>query len=170
MKKHENHNAMLAARWIDQRLHEMVTHWQPTMQAISDAHRETASVTAGDPRGFTQTRQMLAGDIARMRGDMIRDADKLLDLRQKIAPQSGVFPQVPPIVVAELRRLRGLHAEYLEERYAEEQWFDRALDYHFECTRCEHDGDVRPSPSDYGLDQGGHSTDDERDDDTGGYE
>jgi hypothetical protein len=29
---------------------------------------------------------------------------------------------------------------------------------------------VRPSPSDYGLDQGGHSTDDERDDDTGGHE
>lgn len=152
MRNSVNANALYAARWIDQRLHELVIHWQPTMEAISDTHRELASATASDPRDFKWARGALAARIAQMRGDMIHDAEQLLDLRQKITPPAGMFPQTPPAVVAELRRLRQLHDEHLEERYAEEKWFQNALDYHFEGIRCERDGDVLPNPADYDLD------------------
>lgn len=150
--KNNNTAALHAARWVDQRLRELVMRWQPTMEAISDAHREVAQAIATDPRDFQWKRQLLAGEIARMRGDMLRDADNLLKLRRKIAPLSGLFPHAPPVVLAELRRLQQTHNQYLAEREAEEQWFDNAWDYAQECARCEHDGDVRPNPAEYGLD------------------
>jgi hypothetical protein len=152
-KKNEmSRTALYAARWIDQRLRELVGHWRPTMEAISDAHRECAKETATDPRDFQNKRQLLAGEIARMRGDMLRDADGLLKLRRKIAPASGAFPQEPPEVLAELKRLRRAHDEYLAEQRAADEWFENAFEYSRECARCEHDGDVLPNPAHYGLD------------------
>jgi hypothetical protein len=152
MKNEKTKAASYAARWIDQRLRELVIHWQPTMEAISDAHRETACITADDPREFKRARETLAGEVARMRGEMIREAEKLLELRRKIAPRVGAFPCEPADVTGELKRLRLLHDAYLKERYAEEEWFDNALEYSVERARCERDGDVPPNPADYGLD------------------
>ena len=151
MTRINNAAALYAARWIDRRLRELVMHWQPTMEAISDAHRETVSVTADGPRDFKRAREVLAGDIARMRGEMIREAEKLLALRRKITPRGSVFPHEPPEVLAELKRLRQMHDEYLRERHAEEEWFENAWEYSLERARCEHDGDVLPNPAHYGL-------------------
>ncbi|NQW47866.1 MAG: hypothetical protein HQ464_08870 [Planctomycetes bacterium] len=148
----KNTAALYAARWVDQRLRELVVHWRPTMEAISEAHREVAQATATDPRDFMFKRRLLATEIAQMRGDMLREADKLLKLRQKVTPQAGAFPQEPPEVLAELKRLRRAHDEYLAERRADEEWFDNVWDYSMECSRCQHDGDVMPNPADYGLD------------------
>jgi hypothetical protein len=161
MTRINNTAALYAARWIDRRLRELVMHWQPTMEAISDAHRETVSVTADDPRDFKCARAILAGDIARMRGEMIREAEKLLALRRKITPRGSVFPQEPPEVLAELKRLRRLHDEYLREWEAEEEWFENAWEYSLERARCEHDGDVLPNPADYGLGPASGGTGDE---------
>jgi hypothetical protein len=122
------------------------------MEAISEAHREVAKATATDPRDFQAKRQLLAGQIARMRGRMIDEAEALLKLRQAIAPRAGALPQEPRDVLGELERLRRAHKAYLDERYAEEEWFENALEYSIEKSRCEHDGDVLPNPADYGLD------------------
>lgn len=148
----KNTAALYAARWVDQRLRELVVHWRPTMEAISEAHREVAQATATDPRDLMFKRQLLATEIAQMRGDMLREADKLLKLRQKVTPRAGAFPQEPPEVLAELKRLRRAHDEYLAERRADEEWFDNVWDYSMERSRCQHDGDVMPNPTDYGLD------------------
>lgn len=148
----KNTAALYAARWVDQRLRELVVHWRPTMEAISEAHREVAQATATDPRDLMFKRRLLATEIAQMRGDMLREADKLLKLRQKVTPQAGAFPQEPPEVLAELKRLRRAHDEYLAERRADGEWFDNVWDYSMECSRCQHDGDVMPNPADYGLD------------------
>jgi hypothetical protein len=147
-----NTTALYAARWIDQRLRELVLHWQPTMEAISEAHREVAKATATDPRDFHGKRNLLAGEIARMRGRMIDEADSLLKLRQEIAPRTEAFPREPRDVRGELERLRRVHKAYLAERYAEDEWFDNWLEYSIESARCEHDGDVLPNPAEYGLD------------------
>jgi len=152
-KKNEmNRTALFAARWIDQRLRELVGHWRPTMEAISDAHREWAKETATDPRDFQNKRQLLAAEIAQMRGDTLRDADRLLKLRRKIAQRCVAFPQEPPEVLDELKRLRKAHDEHLAERRAADEWFENAWEYSLECSRCQHDGDVMPNPADYGLD------------------
>jgi hypothetical protein len=145
-------SALYAARWIDQRLRELVMHWEPTMKAIGEAHREAAQATATDPRDFQSKRQVLSAEISDMRGAMLREAKKLVGLRGKITPRTGVFPQVPPDVEAELKRLQQKHDAYLAERYAEEEWFDNAFEYSLECARCQNDGDVLPNPADYGLD------------------
>lgn len=161
MTRINNAAALYAARWIDRRLRELVMHWQPTMEAISDAHRESVSITADDPRDFKRAREVLAGEIARTRGEVIGAAEMLLSLRRKITPRGSVFPQEPPEVLAELKRLRRMHDEYLRERYAEEEWFDNAWEYSLERARCEHDGDVLPNPADYGLGPASGGTGDE---------
>lgn len=154
MSSLNNPEALHAARWIDQRLRELVMHFQPMAEAISEGHRETAGPAAAGPRQFQRERELLAVTIRDMRGRMIHEADSLLTLRRKLAARCSVFPQEPPEIVGELAELRRMHEAQMKKLAEEWDWFDRAYEYHVECSRCDHDGDVRPPRATYGLDDG----------------
>lgn len=154
MSKLNNPQSLYAARWIDQRLREIVMHFQPMAEAISDGHRETAAPSKTDPRQFQRERGLLAAKIRDMRGRVIHEADDLLSLRRKLAARCAVFPQEPPEIMGELAAMRRTHEAQMAKLAEELDWFDRAYEYHVECSRCDHDGDERPSPADYGLKDG----------------
>lgn len=154
MSKLNNHQSLYAARWIDQRLREIVMHFQPMAEAISDGHRETAAPNKTDPRQFQRERELLAAKIRGMRGRAINEADDLLSLRRTLAAKCSVFPKEPPEIMAQLARMRCSHEAEMAKLAEEWDWLERAYDYHVECSRCDHDGDERPSPADYGLEDG----------------
>jgi hypothetical protein len=146
--------ALYAARWIDQRLREVVLHFQPTAEAISEAHRTLAPEgSAAGPHGFRRERQLLAVKIRDMRGRVISEADSLIKIRRQISAGATPFPKEPPDVIGELERIRRKHNADMEKLAAECDWFERSFEYHVECQRCDHDGDVRPSLASYGLEQ-----------------
>lgn len=151
MSKLNNPEALHATRWIDQRLREIVMHFQPMAKAVSDGHRETAAPAKTDPRQFQRERELLAVKIRGMRGRAIHEADDLLALRRQLAARCRMFPQEPLEIIGELAEMRRTHEAQMEKLAEEWDWFERAYEYHVECSRCDHDGDVRPSPVAYGL-------------------
>lgn len=154
MSKSKNPEALYATRWIDQRLREIVMHFQPMAEAISEGHREAAVPATADARQFQRERELLAGKIRDMRGRAIHEADALLALRRTLAARCIVFPQEPPEIVGELAELRRIHEAQMAKLAEEWDWFERAYEYQVECSRCDHDGDERPSPAAYGLEPG----------------
>ncbi len=161
MSKLNNPQALYAVRWIDQRLREIVMHFQPMAEAISDGHRETAAPAKTDPRQFQRERHLLAVEIRDMRGRVIREADDLLSLRRKLTARCTVLQQEPPEIMGELADMRRTHEAQMAKLAEELDWFERAYEYHVECSRCDHDRDERPSSADYGVEDGeGNEADD----------
>lgn len=147
--------AMFAARWIDQRLREVVTHYRPMADAVDDAFHERHPPGSLGKTERQRARQKLAGRFCDARARALAEADSLLSMRGQLAPHPDALPAVPADVLGELRRMRREHEEYMAKLAAELDWIDRAVEYSREVARAGRDGDTPPNPRDYGVGDGG---------------
>jgi len=157
----KNPAALLAARWIDQRLSELVGHFTPLVTAVADAFDERHPPGSLDSVDRRRKRQLVAADFATMREATVREVDRLLKLRQGLAERPADVPPVPGRVLSKLAELRAAHESWREQQAAELRRFEDELEYAQECSRCLHDGDERPSRAEYGLDDDEHVAEDD---------
>lgn len=138
--------AFLAARWIIQRLRELV-RYRPLAASTIEA------IGRRDYGGDNIQRSLDQAAITRLRRVVLRQADGLLALLNRIGSGITPFPSVPADVSRELTRLRREDREERDRLAVECEWLDRQVEFEVERMRCWHDEDTSPSPADYGLDE-----------------
>jgi hypothetical protein len=146
-----NPKAQLACRWIDQRLREVVMHYQPLVDAIGEAFDERHDAAATPPADRRRARGPLGASLMAMLGDDVRRATCLLRMRDGLATPGGQLAAVPADVLRQLDAMDREFDAYATKLAAELDWIDEQVEYGLEVQRCIRDGDVLPTPADWGF-------------------
>jgi hypothetical protein len=137
--------AQLAARWIDQRLRELVLHHQPLADAIVAAFDERHDAAATPTVERRRARGPLDAVLVAMLGTDVRQARALLRMRGELAVPGGQLSAVPADVLRQLDAMDRDHDANATTLAAELDWIDEQVEWGYEVQRCRHDGDTLPT-------------------------
>ncbi len=151
--------AQLAARWIDQRLRELVMHYQPLADAIGAAFDERHDAAATPSVERRRARGPIEVALMDMRGDDVRRAKSLLRMRDALAAPGGQLAAVPTDVLRQLDAMGREHDAYMTKLAAELDWLDEQVEWDYEVKRCRHDGDTLPTAEMWGVEPRGEECD-----------